>query len=521
MLIRFVAAFALVGLLAPLSAQGRPDGDVEAAIREEAEARSQIMRTVHFLTDVYGPRVTGSPNLKAAGQWAVDTLASWGATGGRLEPWEFGHPGWVNQRLSAHMTAPVQDALTTEALAWTPGTNGTVTAQAFHLVPPDRPTPGELAGFLDRLKSRVRRQIVLVGPSAVVPVNLNPPAKRTDDERVQAQFDPDRAAGRGRGAPAGPAPPMTADQISRSIDDFLVANGAMLRVNDAGREHGQIAAFHNSTYDLRKVVPTVVMRNEDYGRIARILADGTPVELEFNIVNRTHPDGRTAYNAVAEIEGTDKRGEVVMLGAHLDSWQAGTGATDNAIGCAIVMEAVRILKAIGVQPRRTIRVALWSGEEEGLLGSQAYVRRHFGSAEHPTANFGLLSAYLNLDGGTGRIRGAEVFGPPAAATMIREALAPFAGQGVAGAIATRRRYIGGTDHTSFNVAGLPGINFRQDPIEYDTHTHHTNLDTYERVLEADARISAAVIAATVYRLAMSDAMLPRFARGELPPVGER
>ena len=524
MLKRFVAASAVIGLLATVSARQRQDPDINAAIRQEADAHSQIMRTLHFLTDVYGPRVTGSPNLKAAGQWAVDTLESWGLTHGRLEPWEFGHPGWVNERLSAHMVSPVSDPLTSEVLAWTPGTNGTIVARAFHLIPPDRPTPGDLAAFLERVKDSVKGKIVLAGPSIVVPVNLSPPTKRADDERVRAQFDPNGEGGRGRGGRGpqqGTPPPMANAEISRRIDDFLVANGALLRINDARRELGQIAAFHNSTYDLNRVVPTVVMRNEDYGRIARILADGTPVELEFNIVNRVYPEGRTVYNAIAEIDGTDKRNEVVMVGGHLDSWQAATGATDNAIGCAVMMEVARILKAIGVQPRRTIRVALWSGEEEGLLGSQTYIEQHFGSFEQPAPNYALLSAYLNLDNGTGRIRGAEVFGPAAAATVVREALAPFADLGVAGAIATRARNIGGTDHTSFNHAGLPGINFRQDPIEYETHTHHTNLDTYERIIEADAKASATVIAATVYKLAMSDEMLPRFKNDDMPRAGQR
>ena len=521
---RIVAAAVMMGLLVPVSVLQSQDGDIGAAIRQEANAHSQIMRTLHFLTDVYGPRVTGSPNLKAAGQWAVDTLESWGLTHGRLEPWEFGHPGWVNERLSAHMVSPAHDPLTSEVLAWTPGTNGTISARAFHLVPPDRPTPADLAAFLERLKDSVKGKIVLAGPSVVVPVNLSPPAKRADDERVRAQFDPNGDAGRGRGgrgAPPATPPPMANAEISRRIDDFLVANGALLRINDARRELGQIAAFYNSTYDLTRVVPTVVMRNEDYGRIARILADGTPVELEFNIVNRVYPEGRTAYNAVAEIDGTDKRGEIVMVGGHLDSWHSATGATDNAIGCAVMMEVVRILKAIGVQPRRTIRVALWSGEEEGLLGSQSYISQQFGSFEQPTQSHTLLSAYLNLDNGTGRIRGADVFGPAAAATVVRDALAPFSDLGVVGAIATRGRNIGGSDHTSFNHAGLPGINFRQDPIEYETHTHHTNLDTYERIIEADAKASATVIAATVYRLAMSDEMLPRFKRDEMPAAGQR
>jgi len=206
----------------------------------------------------------------------------------------------------------------------------------------------------------------------------------------------------------------------------------------------------------------------------------------------------------------------VMLGGHLDSWHSATGATDNAIGCAQMMEAARILKAIGVQPRRTIRVALWSGEEEGLLGSQAYVKEHFGSFESQKPEFATLVAYLNIDSGTGRARGASVFGPSSAADIVRQALAPFKDLGVAGAVATRSRNVGGTDSTSFNNAGLAGIGFGQDPIEYNTHTHHTNLDNYERVIEADVRDSAVAIAATLYQLAMRDAMLPRFTSSEMP-----
>ena len=282
-------------------------------------------------------------------------------------------------------------------------------------------------------------------------------------------------------------------------------------MNDAGREHGQIIAFSNNTYDITKAVPTVVVRNEDYGRIARILADGTPVELELNIVNKVYPEGRTAYNTIAEIPGSDKADEVVMLGGHLDSWHSATGATDNAIGCAIMMEAARILKTLGVAPRRTIRVALWSGEEEGLLGSLAYVKEHFGSFEAQKPEWSKLVAYLNVDTGTGRLRGASVFGPRAAADTMREILAPFQDLGIYGAAPSTSRTVGGTDSTSFNNAGLPGIGFQQDPIEYNSHTHHTNLDTYERVIEDDVKKAAVIVASAIYHLSMRDEMLPRFA----------
>ena len=234
-------------------------------------------------------------------------------------------------------------------------------------------------------------------------------------------------------------------------------------------------------------------------------------------MNRTYPAGRTSYNAVAEIPGTDKADEVVMLGGHLDSWHSATGATDNAIGCAVMMEAARILRAIGVQPRRTIRVALWGGEEQGLLGSKAYVEQHFGTAENPKPEFAKFNGYFNVDSGTGRIRGASVFGPPEAGRILAEFFKPFeTAFGIYGATSTPSRASGGTDSTSFNAAGLPGIGLSQDPIEYNSHTWHTNLDTYERIVEDDVKKSAIAIASAVYHVAMRDEMLPRFAKDAMP-----
>ena len=515
----------VVALAAPLAAQARLDPAINERIRQEANSHSQIMKTLHVLADVYGPRVTGSPSLKAAGEWAIKQMQSWGFSNGHLEPWDFGHPGWVNERFSAHIIAPVKDQLTCEVLAWTPGTDGPVAAQAYQLPMPDRPTPEKLAAFLESEKPRVKGRIVLVGTHTMVPVVIEPPAKRRSDAQLREQYDPDNPnggrSGRGGGRGDQPAPPMTTRQIDEQVNAFLVANGAKLQVNDAAREHGQIIAFNNRSYDLAKAVPTVVMRNEDYGRISRILADGSPVELEFDIVNKVYPEGRTAYNVIAEIPGSDKKDEIVMLGGHLDSWHSATGATDNAIGCATMMEAARILKALGVTPRRTIRVALWSGEEQGILGSQAYVKEHFGAFENQKPEYAKLVAYLNIDSGTGRARGAGVFGPPSAAAVVRQGLAPFHDLGVVGASATTSRAIAGTDSTSFNNVGLPGIGFSQDPIEYNTHTHHTNLDNYERIIEDDVKSSAIVIAATLYQLAMRDEMLPRLPASEMPPLPAR
>jgi len=511
--------------VAPQFAEERIDTEINAKIRKEGTDNSKIMRTLHYFTDVYGPRLTGSPNLKSAGEWAVKEMGSWGFTNGHLEPWDWGKPGWTNEVAVGAIVSPVRDKLEFEVLAWTPSTDGTVKARAFNMILPDQPTKVELDSYLDSIKGSVQNAIVLAGRWRAVPVNINPPPKRRPDEDVRAQYDPNSpAAGRGRGGrgrgdtPAPREGAMTTNEVNLRVNEFLAANKVKLRVNDAFREHGQIRAFQNNTYDVAKVVPTVVMRNEDYGRIARLMENGTPVELEFTIVNKLHAEGKTAYNTISEIEGSDKKDDVVMLGGHLDSWHSATGATDNAVGCAVMMEAARILKAIGVQPRRTIRVALWSGEEQGLLGSQAYVKEHFGTFEAQKPEYAKLVAYMNIDSGTGRARGAGVFGPPQTAAVIREMLKPFEDIGAFGASATSSRGTGGTDHTSFNNIGLPGIGFAQDPIEYNSHTWHTNLDTYERVIEQDAKQSAITIASVLYHLAMRDEMLPRFPAAEMPPV---
>ncbi len=482
-----LASWLALGFAMAPSAQSSLDPQINEKIRREEAANSQIMKTLHHLADVYGPRLTGSPNHKAAAEWAVRTMGGWGMQNGHLEPWDFGHSGWLNEHLEVHAVSPFKDALVVEALAWTPGTNGRTRGTAFNLVTPQGPTDAELTAYLASAKDKVHRAAVLVGKPVFVPVNLTPAPVRWSDEQIRCRFDESAAAdpacaalnqGRGGargGGGRGPGPQadgrLTARQVSDKVDAFLVANKAILRVNDAGRPHGQIIAFNNTSDDVKTMVPTVVMRNEDYGRIARILADGTPVELEANIVNTVYPEGKTSYNAVAEIAGGDKKDEVVMAGGHLDSWHSATGATDNAIGCSIMMEAARVLKALGVQPRRTIRIALWSGEE--------------------------------------------------AVNMLRGILAPFKDLKVAGVIGTESRATGGTDVTSFNNAGLPGIGFAQDTIEYGSHTHHTNLDTYERVIEEEVRDAAVVVAATLYDLAMRNEPLPRFAADKMPAPPQR
>lgn len=512
-----------------LAQTAAPNADINAKIREEGMKNSKIMRTLHYFTDVYGPRLTGSPNLKLAGEWATREMKSWGFDKTELEPWDFGHPGWVNERASGFITAPVQDSLVFEVLAWTPGTKGVVKGNAVQIEIPLKPsetdpkilqppTQEELTAYFNSVKDKVRDKIVLVGKPAMIPVNFEPSPKRRPDEALKKMLDPNNPQPQfNPPQPRAPRPgALNFGQITEQMDKFLLDNKVKVRINDAGREHGQIRAFNNRSFDVSKTVPTIVLRNEDYGRISRLLAENSTVSLEFDIRNKTIPEGTTSYNTIGEITGTEKPDEVIMLGGHLDSWHAATGATDNAIGCAIMMEAARILKTIGVKPRRTIRVALWSGEEQGLLGSQAYVAKHFGSFEQPVAGYEKFGGYFNIDSGTGRARALTVFGPPEAATILRETVKPFEDLGILGAISTQSRGLGGSDHTSFNKAGLPGIGVMQDPIEYGTHTWHTNLDTYERIVEDDVKASAIVVAAAVYELAMRDELLPRYAKDKMP-----
>jgi carboxypeptidase Q len=517
-----------------LFAEEKIDSAANARIRQEEAERSQVMRLIHVVTDRYGPRLTGSPNHEAAAKWAAATLTAWGLKNARLEPWDFGHPGWTNDRASGYMLAPVKDGLTFKVLSWTPSTRGPVAGNVVQLIPPQGPpvepreggrasapqyqgpAREELTAWLEANKGKVAGKIVLWGKAAVVPVNFTAPRMRGDDAELKARYGPDSPDAASPQRPTADPARLTAAQVNELVDPWLVANGALVRMNDAGLTHGEIRAFQNRAYDVAKAVPTVVLRNEDFGRVERLLGDGETVQLEFNIINLTWPAGKTTYNVAAEIPGTDKADEVVMLGGHLDSWHAATGATDNGTGSAVMMEAVRLIQTLGLKPRRTIRIALWSAEEQGLLGSSAYVKEHFGTYEAPKPDFSKFVAYLNVDAGTGRIRGASIFGPPEAAAVLRAELAPFEDLGVVGAAATRSRATGGTDSTSFNAAGLAGVGFSQDPIEYNAVTWHTNLDTYERVVPEDVKQAATVVAAAVWSLANRDEALPKFSKEDMP-----
>jgi carboxypeptidase Q len=555
---------ALMLLVVPLPSRAQAPGiaDVYAQIRAVETGNSKIMWIIHQVADVHGPRVTGTPNLKAADDWAVTTMASWGVANAHLEPWTFQPPsadapvpGWENMELSADAVAPFHGQLIVEPLAWTPSTKGVVTAKVVMIDPPgmtlpvgggfnfpggaepppepkwaappipavakpeeaEHPTQEELDRYLNSVKDRVRGAIVFVGKNVKVPEDMHPAAMRRTEEEWKTRYDPKNPHPfRFPETPKLPEGQLTRAEVSRQVDQFLVDYGALVRVNDAGRTHGVIVAQQNGTYDWKRALPTLVMRNEDYGRISRIMEDRTEVTLRINIQNKEYPEGTTVYNAIGEIAGADKADEVVMLGGHYDSWHDATGATDNGIGASMMLEAMRILAVLHVKPRRTIRVALWSGEEEGLLGSLAYVREHFGSFENRKPEYAKLDAYFNIDSGTGKPRGAGVFGPAEAAEMVDGAMKPFAEWGYMGALASDSRRTGGTDSTSFNNAGLPGIGLAQDPFDYGSYTHHTNLDTYERIYEEDVREGAVEIASAVYALAMADQMVPRFKDADMP-----
>lgn len=551
-----------------IAAQAPSVADMNTRLRQEETSHSKIMWIMHEISDVHGPRLTGSPGLREAQDWAVTTMKSWGLQNVKLEPWNFNHQGWQNYELEASVLKPFQQPLNVRAVSWTPSTKGAVEGQVLVVTPPEPPggagrggrgfagrggptaaeleaiaqagsspapmpppaavstkavTQGDLDAYLASIKPQVRGAIIFYGPHVDVAENFVPaPLRRPDDQwQSQAARGGRGFPGGGRGAGANAPEGLTAQEIAQQVNKFLVDSGALVKVTDAGRAYGiivqQSTAGYNENPDNPNL-PSLVMGNEDYGRIFRTATiDKVPVTMRVNIRNEFYPQGKTVYNVTGELPGTDKADEVVMLGGHFDSWNPATGATDNGAGSTDALEAIRLLKAVGATPRRTIRVALWSGEEEGLYGSIAYVAQHFGSAEHPKPEYFKFDGYLNIDAGTGKPRAASVFGPPEAAAMVQHAMDAFKDWGFYHVNPTLGRSTGGTDSTSFNNAGLPGIGSQQDPFDYNTYTHHTNFDTYERIYEPDLRESAVEEALTAYALAMASEMLPRCSAATMPP----
>ncbi len=498
-----IALSAVIAVLVslPLAAEWplteKLDLDAIYRIKDEGLQRSKVMELESYLTDVYGPRLTGSPNIKEAGDWAQKTLRDWGLVNVHDEPWPFGR-GWQNQRFVAVAVTPRAYPLIGFAKAWTPGTSGPVTAEAAMAV-----IEGDKD--FDQYRGKLRGKFVLTTPMRDVKPSMEPLGRRyaeadlnelarQPDPSSQRRFHPDPAR----------------QAFDKKKMQFFVDEGVAALVEAGRGDGGTFFVGSGGSRDPKDpvVAPQVVLAIEHYGRIARTLDKKIPVTLQIDIDNKFYDSDLNAFNIVGEIPGTDKADEVVMLGAHFDSWHAGTGATDNAAGSAVMMEAVRILKTSGVKLRRTVRIGLWGGEEQGLLGSKEYVKAHFGdpATMQLKPDQAKFAGYFNVDNGTGAIRGVYLQGNEAVAPIFSNWMEPFRNLDMN---TLTIRNTGGTDHLSFDAVGLPGFQFIQDPVEYDTRTHHSNMDVYERVQSADMMQNAVIVASFVYNTANREEKLPR------------
>jgi carboxypeptidase Q len=517
---RALSVGALLLLAAPAAAQEKVDLAAIEKIKAEGLQRSQVMETASWLTDVFGARLTGSPNIKSAGEWAAKKLTEWGAVNAKLEPWGYFGRGWTNDRLSLHVISPTPWPVIAYAAAWTPGTNGTVTGDVVRV-------EGDSMADLAKYRGKLRNAFVMLAPARKLA-----PKFAADAERYrQAELDsmaalgpqPARGAGGGRGGRAGgggrgnAGTPSFATQRAIFLADEGVAAILALGSGDSTRgTMGTVFTGGAGSRDPKNPTRTLtlLLAPEHYNRISRILEKGTPVRMEANVKNTFHDQDLNAFNIVADLPGSDPKlkDELVMLGAHFDSWHAGTGATDNAAGSAVMMEAMRILKATGLPLKRTVRIGLWTGEENGLLGSRAYVRNHFGVPGDTTGTAPVkpehekFSGYFNVDNGTGKIRGVYLQGNAAVGPIFTEWMKPFNSMG-AGTVTIRNT--GGTDHGSFDAAGLPGWQFIQDEVEYGSRTHHSNMDVFDRLVADDMMHNATIVAAFVYLAANRDEKLPR------------
>ncbi len=531
----------------------RDANDPIERIKDEGMNRSQVMQTLSYLTDVIGPRLTNSPNMKRANEWTAAQMTEWGLQNAHLEAWgPFGR-GWSLKRFSAQVIDPQSIPLIAYPKAWSPATDGTLTGEVVYL---DAKNEAELEAFKGKLKGA----IVLTAPIREVKARFEPLSTRFDEKNLLALADAgEPRAGQRRGFQMTPEQ-RAAFQFTAAKFRFLQDEGAAIlidpsRIGDGGTIFVQSATvpqtiptegfFPNSRstppYDKRapKITPQLVLAVEHYNRIIRMIEAGEKVKMTVDLAVEWHDADLMGYNTIAEIPGTDLKDEIVMLGGHMDSWHSGTGATDNGAGCAVGMEAVRIIQALGLKPRRTIRIALWSGEEQGLLGSRAYVAEHFGKFATPAAtsasgngsgngtapapapvlvrkpDYEKLSAYFNLDNGTGKIRGVYLQGNDGVRALFRQWLAPFRDWGASTLSISNT---GGTDHLAFDAIGLPGFQFIQDEIEYDTRTHHSNQDVFDRIQADDMKQAATIMAAFIYNAAMSDEKLPRKPVPPAPPA---
>jgi carboxypeptidase Q len=520
-----VLALCLVTVPAAQSVQERIDHATIQQIRDEGLSRSQVMDHISWLADVYGPRLTGGPGIMQASDWAMKKFTEWGLANPHREHFPFGR-GWSLERFHAQMIEPQVQPIIGVPGGWTPGTNGTITADVVHV---------QIDGDADfeRYRGKLAGRIVVMQPVREVRMLEGTIVSRMGEkEMAEAMTTPIPAArgggGRGgRGAGRGGGPSLAnriqeflraekvAAVFNRGSDSLESSVGSGLSIMQQRTDGGTVfpSGGGSRTSDPAEVLPTVTLAVEHYNRMIRILEKGLPVKVELNIQTKFYEESPTqglGFNTIAEIPGTDPKlkDEVVLIGAHLDSVAASPGATDNATGSAAMMEAMRILKTIGVQPRRTIRIALWGGEEQGLLGARAYVRDHLGDQATMALKPGheKLSVYLNSDNGTGRIRGVWMQGNLAATPIFARWIEPLRDLGVE---TLAPRSVASTDHAPFDQIGVPAFQFLVDRLEYNSRTHHSNMDFYDRVQRDDMVQHATVIAVFAYNAAMRDEKLPR------------
>ncbi len=493
------------------------DYQVLGRIREEGMQRSQVMELVSWLSDVKGPRLTGSPGFKAAGDWTIETLRKWGMANVHYEPWAFGR-GWSLQRFSAHMIEPQIQPLIGYPKAWTPGTNGVITGDVVQVL---ISTPADFDKYRGTLKGKIvlpqaERDVRMLEGKIVL--------KMGEKEIAEAESTPIPAAGNVRPT----RPTVTPAQLNKFFVDEGVA-----AVLDRGADSDESTGGSDLSWTTQRVdggtifvgsgggrepnaapVPVqVTLAVEHYNRMVRILEKGVPVKVELDVRVQFHNEGETpnGFNIIAELPGTDPKlkDEIVLLGAHLDSWHAGTGATDNATGTAAMLEAMRILKTLGIQPRRTIRIGLWGAEEQGLLGSRQYVKEHIADGTTLKPEYARHSAYFNLDNGTGRIRGVWLQQNFGVLPVFQQWITPLKYLGVT---TLGPRSVTSTDHVPFDAAGIPGFQFMQERLEYNSRTHHSNMDVVDHVQRDDMVQMATVVAWFAYNAAMRDEKLPRKAQ---------
>jgi carboxypeptidase Q len=521
---------AIVVSQVPLAAQEKVDLPAIHRIRTEALTNSKVMEHMSYLTDVNGPRLAGSPGYASAGAWVMKRLKEYGLENVKQEKFPFGR-GWTYSRFSAHLLEPSYQPLIGFPVAWTKGTDGVVTAAPVLAI---LKTEADLTKWKGKLKGAV----VFTEPPRVVAMHTTPQGRRFNDgDLVKEELAPDPGASQVRiGAPTGgPGQPdfVALRAFRRKLDEFLAAEEVIATVTPGTLGDGGTVFVSGSRTgrDMKDKLPItqITLTAEHYNRIARLLEKKIPVKIELEVKAQFLEVNTDSYNYTGELPGGRKKDEIVMVGAHLDSWHSGTGATDNAAGSSVAIEAMRVLKASGLKLDRTIRIALWGGEEEGLLGSKAYVKEHFADPTKMvlTEQHAKISGYFNLDNGTGKIRGVYMQGNDMMRPIFETWFAPFKDLG-AGAISIRNT--GGTDHLSFDAVGIPGFQFIQDPIEYSTRTHHSNMDVYDAIQKGDLMQSSAIMASFLYLAANREEMLPRKPLpkatperrpGEEPPFGDR